>query len=456
MRHAAHGPRFTLALGVLMLSSGRPALALEEQARPRPNMLVLLSDDQRADAVGALGNEDVRTPNMDRLVHSGFTFRRAYCMGSMVKSVCLPSRTMIQTGRQLFRAIELQDALGVPDDVALLPRVFGAAGYTTFRTGKPSNTPTFANEAFQINQYRNRSAECTREHADATIAFIQQEREEPFFAWVAFAAPHYPSRTPPRYRRLYEADDLSPPANFLPLHPFDNGDMLGPAERTLGWPRTGEGVREQLARYYAAISYVDTEIGRILEALEESGQRENTIIVFASDHGLAIGSHGLMGKQSLYEHSMRTPLVICGPGIPADASSTALCYLFDLFPTLCDLAGLTLPAGVDGVSLAPLLRGEEAAPRELLVTAYCEQRAITDGRYKLIRHTRINRSQLFDLESDPYEMHDLSEDEAFAGRLETLAAALAREQVRLGDGCPLSATTPRDAIFHPPESKRKR
>ena len=180
--------------------------------------------------------------------------------------------------------------------------------------------------------------------ADAATEFLQNhDGKKPFFAYVAFTAPHDPRQPPPSYRERYYRNLPPAPANFLPQLPFDNGMMRGGRDENLAaWPRTEAVIRDQLAEYYGLITHMDEQIGRILAALEKSGQADNTIIIFAADNGLALGSHGLLGKQSVFEHSMRTPLIIAGPGIPRGKSTRAFTYLLDLFPTLCDVTGSRL------------------------------------------------------------------------------------------------------------------
>jgi len=158
----------------------------------------------------------------------------------------------------------------------------------------------------------------------AAVAFVESVGDEPFFAWVAFTAPHDPRQPPTGFRERLAGREPSPPANFLPRHPFDNGELAIRDEKLLGWPRTREAISRELADYYACIEGMDAEIGRILAALEAAGRLDDTIVLFTSDHGLAIGSHGLLGKQNLYEHSMRAPAVIAGPGVTANTTITAL------------------------------------------------------------------------------------------------------------------------------------
>jgi arylsulfatase A-like enzyme len=207
---------------------------------------------------------------------------------------------------------------------------------------------------------------------------------------------------------MYPPEAMPLPANFMPEHPFDNGEMTIRDELLEKWPRTPEAIRRHLAEYYGMISHLDEQVGRILAALERSGQAESTIVVFAGDNGLAIGSHGLLGKMSLYDHSVRVPLVMRGPGIPRSVRSAALGSLEDIFPTLCDLAGVAAPPDLDGLSLAPILRGARTAVRDHVFGAYQDvQRMIRSERWKLIQYPRIGKTQLFDLANDPHELRDL-------------------------------------------------
>ena len=239
---------------------------------------------------------------------------------------------------------------------------------------------TFVNE-------RTSGEHSVKRFADAAAEFLRgRTGETPFLCYVAFNLPHDPRVAPPDYHARYNADRPALPANFLPRHPFNNGELVIRDEELAPWPRTAEVVRQHLADYYAAIEFLDAQIGRILEALEASGQSENTLIVFAADHGLAIGSHGLFGKQNLYEHSMRAPLIIAGPGIPRGRRSDALSYLLDIFPTLGDLAGVPAPEGSEGLSLAPVLAGKRRTVRDSIFTAYRDvQRAVRDERLEAHR-----------------------------------------------------------------------
>ncbi len=219
-------------------------------------------------------------------------------------------------------------------------------------------------------------------------------------------------------------------------------------EKLAPWPRTPEVVRRHLADYYASIEFLDQQFGRIIAALDASGRIDNTLIVFASDHGLAIGSHGLFGKQNLYEHSMNSPLIIAGPGIPQGKRIAALCYLLDIFPTRGDLANVPGPDASEGRSLGPILAGRQKSVYESIFTAYTDvQRAVRNERWKLIVYRQINTSQLFDLASDPGELHDLANDPKHARERDLLNDLLCGWQKRLGDSQPLSSPSPRPKDF---------
>ncbi|KPL09744.1 hypothetical protein AMJ85_06145, partial [candidate division BRC1 bacterium SM23_51] len=184
------------------------------------------------------------------------------------------------------------------------------------------------------------------------------------------------------------------------------------------------------------ITHLDAQIGRVLAALEETGHAQNTIIIFSGDNGLAVGQHGLLGKQNLYEHSVRVPLIISGPGLPEGEKRDALCYLLDVFPTLCDLVGLAVPESVEGQSLVPIMTGEKRKVRDSLFFAYKDlQRAVRDDRCKLIEYSvgDTRTTQLFDLRSDPWEMNNLSPDPKSSECLARLRKEMARWQKELGD-----------------------
>ncbi len=417
-----------------------------------PIVLFLLADDMRADSIGALGNPVVQTPHLDTLVARGFRFRNAYCLGGNVPAVCMPSRNMLLSGNAYFRWRDFvppgrpASARGhlAPGDGPNLPLALKAAGYRTYHHGKRGNTAPLIEARFDVCRYldndeaERRSGEPGKLIVDAAIAVLAaQPADRPLFLSLAFGNPHDPRVAAPAYRDRYDPAAIPLPRNYLPEHPFDNGELRVRDETLLPWPRTPEAVRQTLHDYYSTVTALDAQIGRLLEALRARGLLDRTLIVFAADQGIALGSHGLLGKQNLYDPSMKAPLVFAGPGVP-HGSSDALVSLLDVFPTLCDLVGAPAPAGIDGVSLRPILDGRRAEGRPELLLAYRDgQRAIRDPRWKLIRYPAIGRTQLFDLQADPDEIDDRSGDPDQQARVADLLQRLQRLQRAFGDDLPL-------------------
>jgi arylsulfatase A-like enzyme len=435
-----------LVAAIVVLNAGTVCAA------DRPNVVFLFTDDQRADTLGTLGHP-VKTPHLDTLVQRGFVFRNAYCLGSNMPAVCTPSRNMLMSGRAFFRWKGPQAPATEPN----FPDAMKAAGYETYHHGKRGNTAVEIQKRFDHNHYIDESRERTsgqpgKAIVDHALGFLKnRQAERPFFLYLAFEAPHDPRVAAREYLDLYTRDRIPLPANYLPVHPFDNGEMLVRDERLAPWPRSEDEIRKHLHEYYAVISGLDHHIGRLLQGLKDLGQFDNTLFVFSSDHGLAIGSHGLMGKQNLYEHTTKAPLVLAGPGVPKGRSD-ALVYLLDIFPTVCDLCAAKIPPGLDGQSLAPIVRGKSEQVRDSLFTCYRDvQRAVRDERWKLIRYPEINKTQLFDLRDDPHERKDLSQDAGQAERVKKMMALVADWQKRLGDPAPLTSDRPRDPTFTPPK-----
>lgn len=447
------------------------ALATGAAAQQKPNILFILTDDLQADALGAYGNTTVHTPRMDSIVRAGTRFTSAYVNGSLSGAVSMPSRAMLMTGRGIF---EIQsDGMTIPNAHTTLPECLRTAGYDTYATGKwhsdkasfnrsfaggehiffggmhryefnghdsprlchydPSGayaTPPFVGEKFSSELY-----------ADAAVEFLQQTTasENPFFLYVAFTSPHDPRIRHPEYGRTYRWDSIPLPANFLSAPAFDNGELRVRDELIVPAPRTQEDVQRELANYYGMVNEVDTQIGRVIDALKQSGRYDNTIIVFCSDNGLAVGRHGLLGKQNLYQHSARVPLALAGPGIAPSATNSDCCYLYDLYPTLCALTGVATPVSVTGRSLPGL--GLSATPRQELFLAYSSvQRALVSDDWKYIVYNveGTHREQLFDLVNDPQELHDLAGDPKQRTHIQQMRTALGA-QMRAGhDFCDLT------------------
>lgn len=456
-------PRVLCSLTALLCL--RAVAAEPAPARP-PNIVLIVTDDQRSDTIHALGDPIIHTPHLDALAQRGFVFTRAANQGANNGAVCVPARAMLLSGRTLWR---VDSTLA---RTTTLGGFFGAHGYATFGTGKWHNGQPSLAASFQ--NARNITAGflgtghsddyATLHIADGTVTkgrntarlhstdligqtavdFLatRKGQPQPFFLYVAFNAPHDPRQAPGEWTARYrDADGRSTvplPANFLPAHPFDNGDLAIRDEQLLPRPRDPAAVREQLAIYYGMISHLDDWVGKITRALRDAGLGENTLLVFTSDHGLALGSHGLLGKQNLYEHSLGVPLIFAGPGIPA-GKSDALTLHPDIYPTLADFAGLRpqLPAGqIEGRTLRPVITGAGPAPRASTYHGYLnKQRALRSGPWKLIEYdvAGTRTAQLFDLATDPHEMTDLATRPEHAAQLAGLRAGMDEARTAHGD-----------------------
>lgn len=261
--------------------------------------------------------------------------------------------------------------------------------------------------------------------------------------YLAFHAPHDPHQAPRKYKEMYPENEIILPPSYMPQHPFDNGDQLIRDEKLAPWPRTHEVARKHLSDYYAIITHMDTQIGHFIRALKRSGHYENTLIILAGDSGLGVGSHGLMGKQNLYDEAgLSVPLIISGNLIKQkDKVFDDFCYIHDVFPTICDLAGVSVPESVTGVSLVPLLSNlqSESSPRTYTYHAYMQyQRAFREGDYKLIEYVRVpyenengetifrgsRVTQLFNAKDDPWEIYNLAYLPDYAGILSEMRSRM--------------------------------
>ena len=449
-------------VGLVTESTADETKQANSAGRTRPNVLLLVSDDQRPDTIAALGNRLIRTPHLDALAARSTVFTRATCSNP----ICTPSRAEIMTGASGFRSGVVDFGGKIRPEMALWAGTFRQAGYDTCYVGKWHNdgtpqqrgyartaglyrggggkwaVPSYDWNGRPVTGYRGwvfRDAEgqpqpkygvgltpgISARFANAAIEVIEKAGEQPYFLHVNFTAPHDPLLMPFGYEAMYDPAKMPVPENFLAEHPFDHGNFRGRDERLFEWPRTRRMVRDELAVYYAVISHLDAQIGRILAAVEQAGGWDNTIVIFASDHGLAVGSHGLRGKQSMYEHTIGVPLMMAGPGIPAGKLRDAQCYLRDLFPTTCELAGLPIPESVEGRSLVPVLDGRADQVYSAVFGAFRNsQRMIRTPGWKLIDYPRAGRRQLFDLTRDPLEQHDLSMEPQHAARQQELLARL--------------------------------
>ncbi|MEC7445199.1 MAG: sulfatase-like hydrolase/transferase [Planctomycetota bacterium] len=407
----------------------------------RPNFLFILTDDQSPETLSCYGATSCQTPNLDRLAREGMILHDAHHMGSWIGAVCLPSRTMIMTGRTVWRipgasGPGLTQAAGLRKEAAQqsLPAIFNRAGYDTFRTCKNGNSFKEANALFTVSKTAtSRSANPKRGsqwHGDQVMEYLESrelaEDKDPFLIYLGFSHPHDPRHATPELAAKYGAGNDGPldppspktpslPLNYLPEHPFHHGHPgLRDEVKVQGvmTRRDVATVRNELGREYACIENIDQQVGRILDKLRATGELKNTYVIFTSDHGIAVGRHGLMGKQNLYEHTWRVPFIVRGPGIQAGSEASGYIYLLDLLPTLCDLAGIQTPEAVEGKSFRPVLEGKAERIRDVLYGVYAGgtkpgMRAIKTDGWKLIQYDvldgEVQETQLFDLRNNPRE-----------------------------------------------------
>lgn len=432
---------------LIIIASGYTQIVL---AQAKKNVLIIYSDDQSYNTIRALGNSEIYTPNLDKLTQQGTSFRQAHVMGGHQGAVCIPSRAMMLTGRYINRLPN--DGGIIPDSIVGLPEVLRQQGYTTFHCGKWHSDKASYNRFFSAGkniffggmhfekdggqfhpfvydydksgQYPKDAGHksptySTELYADAAVEFLKSElaTQKPFLCYVAFTSPHDPRTPPPTFKGTHAPSKVSLPPNFLPEHPFDSGDLRVRDEMLLPHPRTEQAVKEQIALYYDMVSELDAQVGRILAALEETGQRENTLIIFAGDNGLAVGQHGLLGKQSLYEHSIRVPMIFAGPGIQTGAQTHSFAYLSDITPTVYDWLNIKAPASVEAKSLLPVLKNTNSKVRDQIYNVYGHwSRSVKDKNgFKLIAYNVNGKAhvQLFNLHTDPWEMHNLAADKKF-------------------------------------------
>lgn len=440
------------------------SMTQQDSETARPNVVLIFMDDMTH---WALRTSQCSTPNLDRLRELGTTFTHAFNQGSMDEAVCMPARQMLISGLTLFAAREHFM------DVAHLGAELGRNGYHTFFTGKWHNEPeALASDYQEVGPWDVGMLHSTEiggaaygrpevgnpwdptdqrwgghwmtledgtvQHSserwtDAALGFLGSEHHgRPYFLHIAYHAPHDPRQMPREFLELYDTADIAVPPNFMPEHPFDNGALEVRDELLAPLPRTPEAVRLHRKEYFGILSHVDRQIGRLLSALDEAGQFDNTVIVFSGDHGLALGEHGLMGKQSPYDHSIRVPLVVAGHGLPRGKVVDDLVYSGSIFPTICDLVGIPAPAHVGFTSLSTAILSDDPHRRHAVFGAYKElQRLIRTPSHKLIEYLQTDVVQLFNLADDPWELTNLADDET--ERVATLRELLRREQRALGD-----------------------
>lgn len=480
-------PSFALGLALLVASVPRAARqdgdvdpnAGAEAARQRPNIVVILSDDQSFGSLGVAGHPWLQTPNMDRLAAEGVWFRNAF----VTTSLCSPSRATFLTGQYARAHGIVENKTKLEDDAVTFASLLTAAGYDTGFFGKwhlgdyrREQIPGFRHSAsfpgqgryfdpvFQVDGERVPK----RGHADDLIAdfaadFVQKEREEPFLAFVSFKGPHGPLTPAERFNELYTEDELPAPVNLASLPPYPLRlewlelarkaevpfeDFEPPPNWADGRERyvyeyeSGTFMLESLRDYFRLITGVDENVGKILAALDEAGLAEDTFVFYASDNGHHLGEHGLGSKGTAYEESMRTVMLLRYPRLGLKgARSDELVLNVDLAPTILDYAGVAIPATMRGRSWRSILEGEDGPLREDFLYEYYRHPKIAIPSSIAVR-TRTDKlvlypghpewTELFDLARDPHEMTNLVDDPGHAERLEALRKRLAELEKELG------------------------
>ncbi|WP_114749700.1 sulfatase-like hydrolase/transferase [Pleomorphovibrio marinus] len=463
--------KLVVLIGTLLLTS--TGLYSQTNNPEKPNFLFIFSDDQRYDLIGALGHPEVKTPNLDRLVKEGATFTHAYNMGAWNGAVCVASRAMMISGLSVWDAHQQEDDFqNRADQKQFWPQLLEKAGYDTYMTGKwhvkadaesifrhvvhvrpgmPNQTPegydrpksrsdtTWQPWDKKFEGFWKGGKHWSEVLADDALAFMEQAKDSsnPFMMYLAFNAPHDPRQSPKEFVDMYPVESIALPPSHMDMYPYK--DSIGLSEKLRDealapFPRTAYAVRKNIQEYYAIITHMDDQVGKILDALEASGKMDNTYIIFTSDHGLAVGHHGLMGKQNMFDHSVRPPLLISGPGIPKGKRFAQQVYLQDVSATMLDLAGVKKPDHTVFNSLMPYIREGAESAYPAIYSCYLDlQRMVRTDKHKLIVYPKLNKLLLFDMEKDPHELRDRSEDPAYEPVKKEMMDLLLQQQSERND-----------------------
>jgi arylsulfatase A-like enzyme len=443
-------------------------------AEQKPNFLFLFADDFTYDALGSLGKVDIETPNLDRLAAKGVLFSHAYNMGSFSGAVCVASRNMLLTGRSVWRAEKLSKSTEQERQAGRLwPQLLKQVGYDTYMTGKwhiqakpelsfdvakhvrpgmPGTVELSYNRPLDgqpdlwspfnrsIGGFWEGGKHWSEVAADDAIEFINtaKSKSNPFFMYVAFNAPHDPRQSPSEFVSKYPLSRIALPASYLPEYPYKDSigcDTKLRDEKLAPFPRTEHSVKVHRAEYFSIITHLDQQIGRILDALENSGKANNTYIFFTADHGLAVGQHGLLGKQNLYDHSMRVPFLVVGPTAAPGTRISSPIDLQDVMPTTLEMAGAKQPETCEFNSFLSQLTDLNAKPKySATYGAYLElQRCVIVDGWKLIVYPKVNVKRLYHLATDPEELHDVAGESQNKPKIDQMLARLRELQQQFDD-----------------------
>lgn len=437
-----------------------------------PNFLFILADDLAFDALGATSSDSIYTPNLDRLRSQGVIFNQVYNSGSWSMAVCVASRTMLNSGYQVWRAEQYEKKR---PSTPVWSELMKNAGYETYFTGKwhgpgvspklifdhtgtirggmpsqskdcyarkfdPAAPDVWTASDTRYGGYWEGGTHWTEVTASESINFIKKAavRKKPFFIYTAFNAPHDPRQSAKKYLSMYPLQKIAVPDHFLPDYPYAKAIGCGPTlrdEQLAPFPRTARSIQMNRQEYYASISFLDEQIGRILDQLKVSGKADNTYVIFTADQGLSIGGHGLMGKQNLYDASVRVPMFISGPRLSPGRSVDSFIYIQDLMPTVLELANTAVPAHVEFKSFKLLLEGKSGAKTEDAVYGGILnlQRMIRTQNYKMMIYPKAKKVRLYDIKNDPSELHDIAGVPQSKAIVDSLFSRLRAMQGQLND-----------------------
>ncbi len=453
----------------------------------KPNILFIFADDQAYNTIHAHGNDEIITPNLDKLTKEGVTFTHAYNMGAWHGAVCVASRTMLNTGRFVWRAHKNEKKLKeLAQKRQLWSQMMEDAGYETYFSGKwhvkvspdsifnhvshirpgmPNQTEAGYNRPIEgqediwspydtsFDGFWKGGKHWSEVLADDAEIFLDNasNSDKPFFMYLAFNAPHDPRQSPKEFVDKYPLANIAIPESYLPEYPYNGKIGYGRSlrdERLAPFPRTEYAVKVNRQEYYAIITHMDEQIKRIIAALDKTGKKDNTYIFFTADHGLACGNHGLMGKQNMYDHSVRPPMIVIGPDIPKNQQSDADVYLQDVMASALELAGVEKPDFVEFNSLITLAKGNaDKGNYDAIYGCYTDaQRMIRKDGYKLIVYPKAETTLLFDMINDPLELNNLSGEEKHNELKQNLFNDLLELQVGMGDTTDIKSVFPKLAL----------
>ena len=417
-------------------------------AQARPNIVLIVADDWAHSDLGIAGHPLLKTPNLDRLATEGVRFAKVFTPNP----ICTPSRAALLTGQDCWTNGCYFFRMPINTESVHFAQLLSQAGYETFYTGKWHNDGLPSQRGFTGGKYIGGGGPGPDGHfkprvsdfgggnarqierfdselfTDAAVEFLdaRSAEDKPFLLFVSYMTPHDPWTPPGKYATMYDPQVIELPPNFMPRpmngsRPFEyytdwHGNNLRDEIQMVPFPRTPEGLRDVRRRYYGTITHDDEQIGRILQTLDRKGLTDNTLVVFLADHGISLGAHGISGKQTMYEEGIRLPLIVRYPKLHrGGAANLNLVSLIDIFPTICDAAGVTVPDSVEGRSLLGLYQGKGQWERDHIFASFVSPtahrlniRCIRTDRYKLVHHLTTDEIELYDLEKDPYERDNLA------------------------------------------------